>query len=167
MRDAPVLPAGAAVLAADAAGRPLLFQLGDNSLGFLGHPGIKSAMIEDLIMEFDETPEGTAETLDRLREAQAGIAGALAEIMVGLVERHRLDVSRPRPSNCPARISGLLSPVQLWHPFNKSNMKMRRLISLNEPLAGRARVVAGQGKRGHCEKNGEEAHHHHGQHRSA
>ena len=40
-----------------------LFQIGDNCFGFVGHPGIKSAMIEDLIMEFDEVPEGTAETL--------------------------------------------------------------------------------------------------------
>ena len=47
-------------------------------------------MIEDLIMEFDETPEGTAETLaDAPRGARREIAEALAEIMVGLVEHHR------------------------------------------------------------------------------
>ena len=43
-------------------------------------------MIEDLIMEFDEVPEGTPETLSRLRAEQADIVAALAEIMVGLVE---------------------------------------------------------------------------------
>jgi hypothetical protein len=36
----------------------------------LGHPGIKSAMIEDLIMEFDDVPEGTVETLANRRAAQ-------------------------------------------------------------------------------------------------
>jgi GMP synthase-like glutamine amidotransferase len=86
MRDSPVLPTDAEVLAADAAGHPMLFQLRDNCFGFLGHPGVKSAMIEDLIMESDETPEGTAETLAKLRVAQGGIAVALGEIMVGLIE---------------------------------------------------------------------------------
>jgi GMP synthase-like glutamine amidotransferase len=85
MRDRPVPPADAEVLAVDAAARPLVFQIGDNSLGFLGHPGVKTAMIEDLIMEFDETPEGTAETLGKLRAAQGEIAAALAEIMIGLI----------------------------------------------------------------------------------
>ena len=43
-------------------------------------------MIEDLIMEFDEVPENTAETLAGLRAAQGEIAAALGAIMVGLVE---------------------------------------------------------------------------------
>ena len=43
-------------------------------------------MIEDLIMEFDEVPENTAETLAALRAAQGDIAAALGAIMVGLVE---------------------------------------------------------------------------------
>lgn len=85
MRDRPVLPAGAEVLAADDESEPLLFRLRDNCFGFLGHPGVKSGMVEDLIMEFEETPEGTAETLAELRAAQAGIAAALGEIMVGLI----------------------------------------------------------------------------------
>jgi GMP synthase-like glutamine amidotransferase len=86
MRDRPVLPADAEVLAVDADDDALLFQLRDNSFGFVGHPGIKSGMIEDLIMEFDETPENTAETLAALRTVQGEIAEALAEIMVGLVK---------------------------------------------------------------------------------
>lgn len=86
MRDRPVLPADAKVLAAGANGEPLVFQLRDNCLGFLGHPGVKLAMIEDLIMEFEEVPEGTAETLADLRAAQAEIASALGEIMVGLIQ---------------------------------------------------------------------------------
>ena len=86
MRDRPVLPADATVLAIGASGEPLVFQLRKNCLGFLGHPGIKSAMVEDLIMEFEEVPEDTAEKLAQLRTAQSEIAAALGEIMVGLIE---------------------------------------------------------------------------------
>ena len=86
MRDRPVLPADARILAVDSAGEPVLFQIRENCFGFLGHPGIKSAMVEDLIMEFDEVPAGTAETLADLRAAQGQIAAALGEIMVGLVQ---------------------------------------------------------------------------------
>jgi GMP synthase-like glutamine amidotransferase len=86
MRDRPVLPDGATVLAENAAGEPLVFQLRENCLGFLGHPGAKSAMIEDLIMEFEEAPDDTAETLAELRAAQGEIAAALGQIMVGLIE---------------------------------------------------------------------------------
>jgi GMP synthase-like glutamine amidotransferase len=89
-RDRPVLPSGAKVLAVGSDNEPVLFQIHDNCFGFAGHPGVKSAMIEDLIMEFDEVPEGTAETLERLRAAQGDIAVALAEIMVGLIEATRL-----------------------------------------------------------------------------
>ncbi len=90
MRDRPVLPAGARILAVGKHDEPVLFQWGDNCLGFLGHPGIKSAMIEDLIMEFDEVPENTAETLAALRAAQGEIAAALGAIMVGVVDITRL-----------------------------------------------------------------------------
>ena len=86
MRDRPVLPADARILAVGSAGEPVLFQIRDNCFGFLGHPGIKSAMIEDLIMEFDEVPARTAETLADLRVVQGQIAAVLGEFMVGLVE---------------------------------------------------------------------------------
>jgi GMP synthase-like glutamine amidotransferase len=95
MRDRPVLPVGAEILAVGATGEPLLFRLRGNCLGFLGHPGIKSAMIEDAIMEFEEVPEGTAETLADLRARQGEIAAVLGEIMVGLVELTHL--MQPRP----------------------------------------------------------------------
>lgn len=85
MRDRPVLPAGAATLATGAAGEPLVFRIGARSVGFLGHPGIKSGMAEDVIMAFDEAPDACAETLAALRAAQADIAAALSEIMVGLI----------------------------------------------------------------------------------
>jgi GMP synthase-like glutamine amidotransferase len=87
MRDRPVLPVGATVLAENTTGEPVIFQIGENCLGFLGHPGVKSAMIEDLIMEFDEVPEGTAETLAELRGVQGEIAAALGASMVGLIEK--------------------------------------------------------------------------------
>jgi len=86
MRDRSVLPAGARVLATGESGEALVFQIGDNCVGFLGHPGIKSAMVEDLIMEFDEAPDGTAETLALLRSAQAEIAAGLTRIVVGLIK---------------------------------------------------------------------------------
>jgi len=90
MRDRPTLPADANILAVDSAGEAVLFQIRDNCFGFLGHPGIKSAMVEDLIMEFDEVPERTAETLADLRAAQGQIAAALGEVMVGLVQATHL-----------------------------------------------------------------------------
>ena len=90
MRDRPVLPADAHVLAVDSTGEPAVFRILGNCFGFLGHPGIKSAMIEDLIMEFDEVPACTAETLADLRAKQGGIAAALEPIMVGLVNSTHL-----------------------------------------------------------------------------
>ena len=90
MRDRPVLPAEARVLAADDAGAPAIFQLAENCLGFLGHPGWKSAMIEDLAMEFEETPEHLADGLARLRAAQGAMAAALSEIMVGVIKTTHL-----------------------------------------------------------------------------
>lgn len=90
MRDRPVLPADAKVLAVGTHGEPLLFECRGNCLGFLGHPGIKSGMIEDLIMEFEEVPDDTAKTLATLRGAQAEIAAALGAIMVDLIEKTQL-----------------------------------------------------------------------------
>lgn len=86
MRDRPVLPSEAEVLAVAGADEPVVFQTRRNCVGFLGHPGVKSGMIEDLILAFEDVPEGTAETLSMLRAAQGEIAAALAEIMVGLVK---------------------------------------------------------------------------------
>ncbi len=86
MRDRPILPSTAKVLAVGNGDEPVLFQLRNNCFGFVGHPGIKSAMIEDLIMEFDEVPENTAETLAELRAVQGDIAVAAGSIMVGLIQ---------------------------------------------------------------------------------
>jgi GMP synthase-like glutamine amidotransferase len=85
MRDRPLLPKDAEVLAVDERDQAALFGVRGNCLGFLGHPGVKSAMIEDLVMEFDEAPEDLAQALVRLREVQGAIAASLSEIMVGVV----------------------------------------------------------------------------------
>ena len=85
MRDWPLPPPGAEILAADENGRPALWQLGARAFGFAGHPGLKVAMVEDLIMEFEEAPAEVAPGLARLRSAQRGIEDALVPIMAGLV----------------------------------------------------------------------------------
>ncbi len=86
MRDRALLPADARVLAVDEEGAPMLFQIRGNCLGFTAHPGIKSGMIEDLVMEFDATPEHVPEGLAKLATRQRMIAEALSGIMVGLVK---------------------------------------------------------------------------------
>jgi GMP synthase-like glutamine amidotransferase len=85
-RDDVVLPPRARMLARDDAGRPALFQCGDRAFGFSGHPGIKSAMVEDLIMEFADGPLDLKSGLVRLRAARVAIEDALVPIMTGLVQ---------------------------------------------------------------------------------
>lgn len=85
LRDRPVIPKDGEVVLRDAAGAPLGFTVGGNSLGMLGHPGFKRGMAEDLIMEFAETPEHTVEGLRALGDAQQEIADALSQIMVGMI----------------------------------------------------------------------------------
>lgn len=86
MRDRPVPPDYAEVLAFDDAGLPALFQIGKNAFGFSGHPGVRRAMIEDLIMEFEEAPEDTGPGLDRLAGLATAIEDALVPIMTGLIQ---------------------------------------------------------------------------------
>ncbi len=86
MRDRPVPPDGAAVLARDEQGRPALWQVGERALGFSGHPGLKVAMVEDLIMEFEESPENAGAELEKLRKVQRALDDALVPIMTGLVQ---------------------------------------------------------------------------------
>lgn len=86
MRDRLVLPAYADVLAASADGEPLAFQLGEKALGFLGHPGAKRAMIEDLVMEFDVSPEDIGSELDKLTRATPLLEDALVKMMTGIIK---------------------------------------------------------------------------------
>ena len=85
MRDRAVPPAYASVIAVDEAGAPAIFQIGANAFGFAGHPAIRRAMLEDLIMEFDEGPANSAAGLDKLSACQGAIDDALVPIMAGIV----------------------------------------------------------------------------------
>ena len=90
LRDRAVLPKDAEVLARNEAGEPIVFSIehdGINAIGFISHPGIKSAMVEDIVMEFIESPDDVAEKLEVLRGSQGEIAEALTSIMVGLIDR--------------------------------------------------------------------------------
>ncbi|GHD99510.1 hypothetical protein U879_08060 [Defluviimonas sp. 20V17] len=88
LRDAPALPEGADILATGPDGAPLVFAIGE-SLGFLGHPGMKRGMMEDLIMEFTDTPQDCVSPLQDLTNAQKEIGESLTELMVGLVKHAR------------------------------------------------------------------------------
>jgi GMP synthase-like glutamine amidotransferase len=95
MRDRPVPPADAKILAETEGGEPALFQVGVNAFGFLANPGIKLGMVEDLIMEFEEVPGNTAAGLETLRGLQSRIEDELVPIMTGLVQCTSL-MSAPR-----------------------------------------------------------------------
>ena len=86
MRDWPRPPAYATTLATDEAGRPTVFQIGASAFGFAGHPGLRPAMIEDLIMEFEEAPADCAARLPAVAGAASAIEDALVPIMTGLVK---------------------------------------------------------------------------------
>lgn len=83
MRDWPAPPPGAQVLAVDDKGRAALWQTG-RALGFAAHPGLKVAMVEDLVMEFEEVPE-IEPGLATLRAVQRSIEDALVPLMTGVV----------------------------------------------------------------------------------
>lgn len=86
MRDRPLLPEQARVLAEDEQGRPAVFEVAPNAVGFTGHPGFKTAMAEDLVMEFDEAPENPAQDLQKLQLLVPEIEDCLVPIMTGLVK---------------------------------------------------------------------------------
>jgi GMP synthase-like glutamine amidotransferase len=86
MRDRPLPPAYADVLAVDEEGYPALFQIGRNAFGFAGHPGVRRAMIEDLLMESDDIPADPAPGLEKLLGLGPAIEDALVAIMSGLVQ---------------------------------------------------------------------------------
>jgi GMP synthase-like glutamine amidotransferase len=86
MRDRPRPPPHASILAVDEFDRPVIFQLGQSALGFCGHPGFKTAMAEDLIMEFAESPPEPAPQLEKLRLMMSEIEDALVPIMTGIIQ---------------------------------------------------------------------------------
>jgi GMP synthase-like glutamine amidotransferase len=85
-RDHAAPPDYAEILAVDEDGLPAVFQVGPNAFGFAGHPGLRPAMIEDLIMEFDEVPENTGAVLPSLTSVGPKIEDALVPIMTGIIE---------------------------------------------------------------------------------
>ncbi len=85
MRDKPVPPDYAQVLACDAHGQTAVFQIGTSAFGFTGHPGVRRAMIEDLIMEFEDAPTDAAGKLEAVSQLASPIEDALVPIMAGLV----------------------------------------------------------------------------------
>jgi GMP synthase-like glutamine amidotransferase len=85
-RDRPDPPETARILARDLEGRPAVFQVGANALGFAGHPGTKAAILEDLVMEFDEGPADPGPALAGVRSLQRSIEDALVPIMTGVVK---------------------------------------------------------------------------------
>ena len=92
-RDSPVPPTDANVLSRDPRGRAALWQVGPNAFGFAGHPGLKVAMVEDLIMEFEESSEDVEPGLVRLRAAQGELGDALVPVDDGIDPDHGLDGS--------------------------------------------------------------------------
>ncbi|MGQ0526249.1 MAG: hypothetical protein ACT4P8_21610, partial [Betaproteobacteria bacterium] len=86
MRDRALPPQYAQILARDRDGRPALWQIGRSAFGFSGHPGLKVAIVEDLIMEFEESPAEAARELERLRAVQRALEDALVPVMTGLVQ---------------------------------------------------------------------------------
>lgn len=86
MRDYPVIPDDARVLSVTADGNPALFELFDNCLGFIGHPGLKSAMIEDSIVQMPAFDVDNPEVLEDIRKRQSEIEGTLVSIMTGVIQ---------------------------------------------------------------------------------
>ena len=86
MRDRAMPPQYAQILARDPDRCPALWQIGRSAFGFAGHPGLKVAMIEDLIMEFEAYPANAPRELERLRAEQKALEDALVPIMTGLVQ---------------------------------------------------------------------------------
>ena len=87
MRDVFEAPPHADILAVDDQGKTVIFQVAENCFGFAGHPGLKVAMVEDLVMEFEETPDDIPRKLEYLRRDQRAIEDALVPIMTGIVQK--------------------------------------------------------------------------------
>lgn len=85
MRDRPLPPSYAKTLALDGAGQVAAFQIGRNAFGFAGHPGLRRAMIEDLVMELENAPAALTENLELLSKMSCSIEDALVPIMTGIV----------------------------------------------------------------------------------
>ena len=86
MRDFPSLPPEAKIISETENGSPALYQIYDNCLGFIGHPGIKSAMIEDSILQANAPLENCGEQFSILRRLQPELNKALITLMTGVIQ---------------------------------------------------------------------------------
>ena len=86
MRDFPNLVENARVLAVTERDEVALFQLYDNCLGFIGHPGIKSAMIEDSVVQLPALNDLDLDALESIRSQQADIEEVLVSMMTGVIQ---------------------------------------------------------------------------------
>ena len=86
MRDFPSIPSEAEVLSETSSGRTALFQIFGNCFGFIGHPGIKTAMIEDSFVQIPEYAMQDATALSEVRACQKNLEDSLVSIMTGLIQ---------------------------------------------------------------------------------
>ena len=86
MRDIPIVPSDSRILSVTEDGTPALFQIFDNCLGFIGHPGLKSAMIEDSIVQMPAFDVAEPEVLETIRNRQSEIEAALVSMMTGVIQ---------------------------------------------------------------------------------
>ena len=86
MRDFANVPENAEILSRTSDGMPALYQLSDNCLAFTAHPGMKSAIIEDSIVQ---QPGFDVVGIDRLgvvRAKQYQLENALISMMTGIIQ---------------------------------------------------------------------------------
>ncbi len=86
MRDFPVITDDAHVLSVTEDDMPALFQISDNCLGFIGHPGMKSAMIEDSMVQMPAYDVANFDILQNIRSRQSEIEETLVNIMTGVIQ---------------------------------------------------------------------------------
>lgn len=86
MRDVPLLPDEAQILSVTENEVPALFRIFGNCLGFIGHPGLKSAMIEDSIVQMPAFDVAEPQLLEIIRNRQSEIEAALISMMTGLIQ---------------------------------------------------------------------------------
>ncbi len=85
-----------------------MWQIGRSAFGVAAPPGIKRAMIEELNMDFEESPPDATAGLDRAQAVQQTLEDALLQILARLVQRSdwmdayivRLRDGAPRPKIC-------------------------------------------------------------------
>jgi GMP synthase-like glutamine amidotransferase len=90
MRDRPVPPDYADILARFDDSAPSVFQIGTRAFGFAAHPGIRRAMLEELVMEAEDPISGAADTLATAGAISSQIEDALVRLMAGVLRTSRL-----------------------------------------------------------------------------